>query len=286
MEAVPPLAELLLRFDAEATFGTLDTPRAVVRYCEWGQGPVIVFIHGLTDRMASFAPIMYRLKDQFRCIAYNLANGRDDGANIRQYRHQDYVEDLYYLLNALSIDELSVFGSSFGSTIALSAMADEPGRFRQGILQGGFARRPLNRWELLLARGAQFFPGRMSQLPGRMKVVTQFDRPQMAGAEAGMWEFLLGNMNDTPNRTAALRALMLTRLDLRPKLPGIHQPVLMLGGDRDLTVPRHCEMEVVQGLPNAQRVQLHLCGHYAQYTHPDECARHVREFLLNPRASA
>ena len=94
-----------------------------------------------------------------------------------------------------------------------------------------------------------------------------------------MYEFFLANSGRTPIRTACLRALTLARLDLRPLLPSIRTPVLMIGGDRDAIVPRWCEREVEEGLPDVRRVEFSPCGHYPQYTHPGPMADAIRAFL-------
>jgi pimeloyl-ACP methyl ester carboxylesterase len=95
-----------------------------------------------------------------------------------------------------------------------------------------------------------------------------------------VYQFLLACSGETPIRAAARRALILDQLDLRPLLPAIPHPVLMIGGDRDALVPRECEAELERGLPDVRRVEFRPCGHYPQYTMPaamaDEIERWVR----------
>src|SRR5688572_20653160 len=52
--ACPPagridLADAVARFDREAARGSVDTGRYRMRYYTWGQGPPLVFIHGVGD---------------------------------------------------------------------------------------------------------------------------------------------------------------------------------------------------------------------------------------------
>ena len=68
------------------------------------------------------------------------------------------------------------------------------------------------------------------------------------------------------------------RLDLRPLLPSVPHPVLMIGGDRDTIVPRRYEAEVEAGLPDVRRVEFAPCGHYPQYTLPDATAEELARF--------
>jgi pimeloyl-ACP methyl ester carboxylesterase len=83
----------------------------------------------------------------------------------------------------------------------------------------------------------------------------------------------------TPIRAACYRALTIGSLDLRPLLPGVRTPVLLVGGDRDRIVPRRYEAELEAGLPDVRRAEFAECGHYPQYTHPLATAGAVEEFL-------
>ena len=94
-----------------------------------------------------------------------------------------------------------------------------------------------------------------------------------------IFRFLIRCSGETPIRAAARRALILDTLDLRPKLPNIPHPVLMIGGDRDAIVPRWCEADVEKGLPNVRRVEFTPCGHYPQYTMPGPMAEEMGRFL-------
>src|SRR5262245_57314121 len=127
----PPLsvAEARRRFEAEAVRGVCDTGRYRCPFFSWGAGPPLVFIPGLADNGQSFLLPISLLASQFRCVGYDLPTGRGDGARIGRYTHADLVADLLALLDHLQIEQSYLFGSSFGSTIALAAMHRHPGRF-------------------------------------------------------------------------------------------------------------------------------------------------------------
>ena len=77
-------------------------------------------------------------------------------------------------------------------------------------------------------------------------------------------------------------ALHLYGLDLRPILPEIRQPVLLVVGKRDPVIGQNHENDLMSGLPNAGKVILEGCGHLPAYTHPDMLAGVVRRFLTPP----
>ncbi len=271
------------RFDTEALPGVVQTPRYRLRYFDWGDGPAVVFVHGMIDTTRSFCMQMQPMVDAgFRCLGYELANGGADGANLGLYRHPHYAEDLIALLDHLQLPTVDIQGSSFGSTVTLSALARFPTRFRRAVLQGGFARRPLARVERGLARLGRYWPWRMDELVIRSRVMRKLEGGQFTGCPPEIFEFLLECSGTNPVRAASRRALILDKLDLRLVLPGIPHPLLMIGGDSDGLVPRSAEAEVVTGVPNARRIEFRPCGHYPQYTMPGPLAEAVSAFLREP----
>ena len=279
---VADLQNAQLRFDAEAIIATVTTPRYRLEYATWGNSAhrPIVLVHGLCDQKRSFCLLMNQLVNAgFWCISYELADGWRDGAKLDQYQHPDYAEDLIALLDHLKIDNTDIMGSSFGSTVTLRSIATYPTRFRRAVLQGGFARRPLNRVERGLAKVGRKWPWRMGQLPIRKRVMTKLEAHQFAGCPREVFQFLIQCSGATPIRCAARRALILDTLDLRPMLPTIMQPVLMIGGNIDTIVPRNWEAEVEASVKDIRRIEFQPCGHYPQYTMPAPMAVAMLEFL-------
>lgn len=277
------LARARARFAAEAEPAYCHTGRYRMRYFDWGVGPAIVSVHGLCDEPLSFCMLTAELVDRgFRVIAFHLPNGVDDDAKLTHYRHDHYVDDLLALMDHLNLSQPDILGTSFGSTITLRALARNPERFRKAALQGGFACRPLQpyeRWPAVLAR---YWSWRMSQLPFRRQAMEPIDLPQFVGCPPEIHGFLVECSGKTPIQAAASRALTISALDLRPQLPGIPHPLLMIGGDRDAVVPRASEADVEAGVPDVRRVELTPCGHYPQYTMPAQYAETVSAFFGDP----
>lgn len=240
----------------------------------------MVSVHGLCDEPLSFCMLVSQLVDHgFRVISYDLPNGKDDDARLGAYRHDHYVDDLLALMDHLDLDRVDLLGTSFGSTITLRALARNPERFRRAVLQGGFAHRPIEPIERGLSRLGRYWPWRMHELPMRRKIMTPMDAPQFEGCPPEIYDFLQECSGKTPIRAAARRGLILDALDLRPQLPSIPHPVLMIGGDRDTIVHRWCEADVEKGLPDVRRVEFRPCGHYPQYTMPAAMAEEMAKFL-------
>jgi pimeloyl-ACP methyl ester carboxylesterase len=273
------LNDVLKRFNREATWGVCPTGRYHCRYFVWGDGPPLMFVHGLCDDARSFVLPIAHLSQHFRCIAYDLPMGKADGARLSSYQHADLVADMNALADHLHLDHSYLLGSSFGSTIVLAAMHEGPERFPSAVLQGGFARRPLARAEILLARLARYWPWAMHRLPLRIPVLRHSHYAGFAGNSPDVWDFFLRQNGAQTMSTVARRALLLHQVDLREILAGIHQPVLIVCGDCDPLVNKDCERVLLQGLRQATRAELPNCGHLAQFTHAEVLAELTLRFL-------
>jgi pimeloyl-ACP methyl ester carboxylesterase len=273
------LEEVLMQFEREAEFGHCHTGRYRCSYFAWGQGPPLVFVHGLADDARSFVLPISLLSKHFRCIAYDLPTGRDDEARVGSYRHGHFVEDLLALVDQLQLGETYLFGSSFGSTITLAALHAHPERFPRAVLQGGFARRPLAPAETLLASLARWWPGAMRHLPLREQALRFSHFSPFEDREATVWKYFVERSSIPALAVVSRRALILHGVDLCPLLPEIRQPILMVCGDRDPLVNRVCEAALMQGLPQVTRAEIQGCGHFPYYTHPELLAELIHRFL-------
>jgi pimeloyl-ACP methyl ester carboxylesterase len=187
--------------------------------------------------------------------------------------------DLLALLDFLKLKQAYVFGSSFGSTIVLAALEAQPKRLPRAILQGGFARRRLARPELMLASWARYWHGKMAALPFRDVVMRTAHETPFFERDRAVWNFFLQRNGAPPMAAVARRALTVHHLDLRPRLPRIRQPVLLVCGDRDPIIGKDCESELQRGLALAARAELENCGHLPQFTHPEVLAEVVLRYL-------
>jgi pimeloyl-ACP methyl ester carboxylesterase len=269
------------RFAREARRGLLDNGRYRCPYYVWGSGPPIVFAHGMGDGAKAFVPLISLLAQDFKCVAYDLPSGRGDGARLSRYTHDDLVADVLALLDHLDLRQSYFFGTSFGSTIGLATMYQAPTRVPRGVIAGGFARRNLSKPEKCLAKVGRVLPGPVRLLPFR-KLVGLGSFGPMARQRPDLARFSLEVTGEPPMIAMARRSLMIDRIDLRPILPEILQPTLVITGDCDPLVRRQCAEALLSGLPNALHAELIDCGHFAHYSHPEAVAELIRRFLTPP----
>src|SRR4029077_4848012 len=115
-----------------ATINGLD-----IHYEVQGEGPAIVFVHGLGATSNVWHAQRTTLSRQFRVIVYDRSGcGRSQPAR-DGYSIDAWTEDLAGLLDHLSVPSAVVAGHSLGSTIALRFAARYSGRTKALVLAGG-----------------------------------------------------------------------------------------------------------------------------------------------------
>ena len=276
------LAEALASFEREAVQGACDTGRYRLPYYTWGEGPPLLFVHGVGDSCRSFIQPISRLSAHFRCIAYDLPSGFRDGARLRRYSHDDLVADLWALLDHLGVPSelypwLVVRRNDRLEGDARSA--SEP-----------TARHPARRTGVSTAAVRGAVPGVLGAIPARLdggiaetrEGAAQGHRAARSRSCSPTYGIISSTVRDARLAAFACQAYMLHGLDVRPLLPAVRQPVLLICGDQDRVVPRPYEEMLLQGLPNAGRVVIEGCGHVPSYTHPEVLAEVIRQFLTPP----
>lgn len=110
---------------------------------EWGDGPAVVAVHGITGNGLSWGPVAEQLGGRVRLIAPDLAGragSRDEPGPYGLGRHAD---DVIALLDARGIDRAVLAGHSMGAYVAAMAAVRHPGRVTSVVMVDGGLARPL-----------------------------------------------------------------------------------------------------------------------------------------------
>jgi len=115
---------------AETKDGFVDTNGIRTYYQETGEGPPIVFIHGIDLNLTYWQPEVEFFSRRYRAVAYDLRGmGKSGGAN-PEYEFDAYLADLTALLAALGIDRPVLCGHSLGADIILQYGISRPDGMR------------------------------------------------------------------------------------------------------------------------------------------------------------
>lgn len=170
---------------------------------------------------------------------------------------------------------IAIVGHSNGGRIAIRLAATEPERVGKLVLVDAAGIRPKRtlRWYRLVAlakvgkHAARWLGGGGERL--RDALVARVASADYAAA---------GELRPTLVR--------LVNAELRPYLPDIQAPTLLIWGDRDADTPLWMGREMERLIPDAGLVTLEGAGHFSYLDQPDRFARIVAHFLAPPAAAA
>ena len=238
----------------------------------WGDGPVVVLVHGSLDRGASFARTVRRLPD-LGVVTYDRRGyqGSRDGA--RPGDHSQHVEDLLAVVAGLPRGHGPVVavGHSVGGNVVLGAALTDPSRFAAlGAYEPpmpwlGFRRPPSQDRTSADGRGdrdddeVERFIRRMmgdaawERLPEAQRAARRAEGPALS-------EDLRGLRGPAPFDATALAV----------------PAVFARGGARSSPHHRQVVGWLVEHVPGAELVEIEGAGHGAHLSNPDGFAALVR----------
>ena len=233
-----------------------------IAYAVGGEGPVdLLFVPGFVGNLdvALSHPVLTSYWDRLRGFARVIwFDKRGQGLSDRGlYTVEDVAADAVAVLDAVGVERASVFGVSEGGTASTMLAATYPDRVDSMVLYGTYAR---------ILRGDDFPEGiplealraswdRLEESWAtpeslRMFAPAQADDPELQD----FWARMLRS-GVTPSVFRTLGEMYLG-LDVRPLLPGVRAPTLVLWREGDRLIPPNLSRVVADGIPGARGVGL------------------------------
>ena len=207
-----------------------------------GEGEPVVQIHGAGFGHFNFDPATPELSKHFRVVDYDMRGYGQSDRPLQHYDMEVWADDLAGLMDALEISRAHVHGTSMGGMIAIVFAGKYPERTASVVINCAAAK--------LGASGQLIFKnwidiahldpdGPASRLLAELitwqALSRKFLDEEDAGALATTIQTILRDSNRVEVFTAACQAMC--DMDLRPWLPKITSPALVLGGDEDIMTP-------------------------------------------------
>jgi proline iminopeptidase len=235
-----------------------------------GQGTPIVVLHGglgldhqylrpALDSWGDFARLVY---------LDHRGNGQSDTpGDWEEITFEAMTNDIESLRSALGIDDVILYGHSYGGFIALDYALRHPERLR-GLVLGSTAphlrsepRIPPDADPGAVAAFGEILSGPMGsddQWADTWRRALPLYWPKMDAA-------LAADIHDRTHYSAAAwnrSAQLLADYDMSDALPQIQTPTLLLSGDQDFLTGPASHEELRAGLPNSELVVFEGAGHF------------------------
>jgi 3-oxoadipate enol-lactonase len=242
-----------------------------------GDGPPLVFVHGMCGRGAVWAGQVERLSDEFTCVTYDRRGHGASSDGDAEHSVPLHADDFAALVRSLGFGPVVCVGSSGGARIGLAVVLRHAGLLAGAVLSEPpvFSLAP-ERAKEFMGRVAAAVQPRMDtgDLPGAVDAFFGIACP-------GLWR-MLDDADKEPYRQNG--PMLVADLGQPPflvtadDLTAVTVPVLaVLGRDSDpflQSTPR----VIADSVPSAQLVELTDCGHVTYAEQPDAFAAAVRAF--------
>jgi 3-oxoadipate enol-lactonase len=242
-----------------------------------GDGPPIVFIHGLGATSNAWHAQRTTIGKYYRVIVYDRSGCGRSQPSREGYSIDGFADELAGLLDHLEVPAAVVVGHSLGSMVAQRFAGKYPSRTRALVLAGGEAELGPDGKRILTERASTIEAHGLtaavdSWLNGVLSAATREANPALAGLVRAM--FLA---ND--DKTYAAHCLALRDGDVRGDHAHITCPTLLLIGDQDPVTPLSWQQEIAAGIARSRIRIIPNTAHMTMLETPAAFNTTLLEFL-------
>jgi pimeloyl-ACP methyl ester carboxylesterase len=262
-----------------------------VNTIDLGEGPPLVFVHGLSGSWPNWLEQLPVFADSHRVIAMDLPGFGHSPLPHERITISGYARLLDGLLDELGIDAATVVGNSMGGFTSAELAIAFPERVERLVLvsPAGLStyRHPRGTRALpALQRGERIVAAYTAWMASKSDTVTR--RPLLRNATLGLVTRHPGRLPAAlaaeqlrgagkPGFIQALEANL--DYDFRHRLPEIACPTLIVWGDSDRVITVNDAAVYAELIPGSRKVVYEDTGHMSQIERPDAFNSLLREFL-------
>jgi 2-(acetamidomethylene)succinate hydrolase len=260
----------------------IDTDRISLNVRQTGNGPLMLFFHGITSNSAVFAPLMARLSDRFTTIAvdqrgHGLSDKPESG-----YEANDYADDIAHLIRTLDRGPAILVGHSLGARNSVTAAARNPDLVRSVIaidFTPYIETDALDALESRVNAGDQVFrdvEAVQAYLAGRYPNIPA-DAIRIR-AESG-YRPVDGGLRPLASPTAMAQTARGLRADLSQAYRDVTKPVLIVRGEQSKLVSAEALARTSRLRPDLPVVVVPGADHYVNEVSPEITLKAITNFI-------
>lgn len=266
--------------DLSAEAGAIKTGGLDISYQRVGNGPPLVFLHGILGDSRDWRPQIDELAHDFAVIAWDAPGCGGSSDPVEPFGSADYVNSLAEFIRTLDACPAHIAGLSWGGGLALALYREHPELFRSMILADTYAgwKGSLPDEEVRARLESCLRESEMAAedfIPGWLPGLVTDAAPDELRAE------IIDIMSSFHPAGYRLMAQAFARLDLRDVLPTIAVPTLLIWGEDDARSPLSVAREMKESIPGARLVTIPGAGHVSNMEQPALFNAAVREFCLS-----
>ena len=263
--------------------GSLQRPDCRLHYEVTGEGPTIVFAHGLGGNQMSWWQQVAHFAPRYTCITFAHRGFAPSSAPAAGPDPADYADDLAALVEHLGLAELRVVAQSMGGWSAVDYALRGIGKLKAlvlaattGTIDPGRIREPersrLEAWTRAAERAQADLASRGIHLAAGARMAAEQPALHLLYRH-------IDDMNAGLDKLALRQRLRARRKHAPEELATAGCPVLFIVGDEDVLIPPFAADAIAAVVPGARAVHIPDAGHSAYFERAQVFNRHVAEFL-------
>ena len=221
----------------------LDIIDAKIYYETYGEGPILVLLHGNGGSISDFYKQIPFFEKHYKVIAIDTrGQGRSTNLSKQNYSYEGFADDLLQIVKQLDLSKINIVGWSDGGNTGLI-----------------FAKTHPELVDKLVIIGANLYPEGVDE-----SLLNNFKND-------------FENLDNTDDKR--LLKLMLTQPQLKPEdINVIKTPTLVIAGETDVIKKEHTEL-IQKSLPNAHLQIVKKAGHYVPFEQSKILNNEILKFL-------
>lgn len=246
-------------------------------YSVEGDGPPLFMIHGIGASRRSWDGLAQHLREDFRCIGYDLrGHGKSPHLGL-PFSLDDLVEDLERLRCELGIERAHFIGHSLGGMIGPAYARRYPGRVLSlGLLSTAAGRTEEDRARV---RGVVSAMEREGIAPVLDTLKDRWFTPEFAARRSDVIEDRMRQVLATDKDVFLNVFRIYAETEMAPWLREVAAPSLVLTGEFDGGCPPRLNRFIADELPLSELVVLEGLRHAILLEASDRVASPLRSFL-------
>ena len=277
----------------------LELPQGRLRVFEAGEGPPIVFVHGLLVNANLWRKVVARLSSGFRCVALDLPLGSHnlpmpDRTDLSPPALADLTADA---IEALELEDVTLVGNDTGGALCQMLVTSRPERIGRLVLTSCEYRDHFPPPPFAYFKPAARIPGALAALlapmrfraPRRLPIAFGWLTNEPIDREAED-SYLLPVMRDAAARADVRKVLKGADTSqtnaAADKLGRFDRPALIAWSGEDKVFPREDGERLVSDLPNARLELVAGARTFSAEDQPERLAELIASFVRQPLATS
>jgi pimeloyl-ACP methyl ester carboxylesterase len=228
-----------------------------------GNGPPVVLLHGFASSLETWDLLVPRLAPRHRVISLDLKGFGWTDRPAGDYSPLAQARLVHALLDQLGIERTALVAHSWGSSVALAAVLQQPGRFTRIALYDAWVYEEQLPTMFVWARadgvGELLFDLFYKERPDDKLTQAFYDKRFVSQKLMEDVEFALDRPGTVAAALAAARGQRFAQMQERYRT--IRQPVLLLWGREDVVTPVAVGERLLRDLPHSRMIVYPRCGH-------------------------